>query len=167
MIFIFYFAVILRTSFYSFSLSAIMNKKLLICGAIATALLFTACVKKETPKDDEQEQVENQQAAASEPAQFEPLESVDPEPAAEIPEHVEVERHETENTTTEIRRETRPAQTEANAAEQTRPTVKAEAVKAEDKPTQAIQPKPNNSGAQTEDDAVAAAIAAATPALDN
>ena len=35
-----------------------MNKKLLICGAIAAGLLLTACVKKEAPKEDEQEQVE-------------------------------------------------------------------------------------------------------------
>ena len=31
-----------------------MNKKLLICGAIAAGLLLTACVKKEAPKEDEQ-----------------------------------------------------------------------------------------------------------------
>jgi len=33
-----------------------MNKKLLICGAIAAGLLLTACVKKEAPKEDESEQ---------------------------------------------------------------------------------------------------------------
>ena len=32
-----------------------MNKKLLIAGAIATALVLTACVKKEEPKEPEQE----------------------------------------------------------------------------------------------------------------
>lgn len=133
-----------------------MNKKLLICGAIATALLVTACVKKEQPKQDEQEQVEVQTEQTTETAQFEPLEPVesieDAEP--EMPAHVEVERTETANTTTEIRRET-PAQ----------PAPRAEAPVAEDKPTQA---RPSNtSGTQSEDDAVAAAIAAATPALEN
>ena len=106
-----------------------MNKKLLICGAIAAGLLLTACVKKEAPKEDEQEQVE-------------------------------VIREETPNTTTEIRRET-PAP--APAAQ---PAPKAEAPKAEEKPTQA-RPSNTNPNAQTEDDAVAAAIAAATPALEN
>lgn len=137
-----------------------MNKKLLICGAIATALLVTACVKKEQPKQDEQEQVEVQTEQTIETAQFESLEPVesieDAEP--EMPAHVEVERTETANTTTEIRRET-PAQPAAA------PAPRAEAPVAEDKPTQA---RPSNtSGTQSEDDAVAAAIAAATPALEN
>ncbi|MDN5433609.1 MAG: internalin, partial [Acinetobacter sp.] len=34
-----------------------MNKKFLICGAIATALLVSACVKKEEPKEAEPEKV--------------------------------------------------------------------------------------------------------------
>ena len=139
-----------------------MNKKLLICGAIATALLLTACVKKEQPKQDEQEQVEVQTEQTTETTQFEPLEPVeniqDAEP--ELPAQVEVERTETANTTTEIRRET-PAQPAAAPA----PAPKAAAPVAEDKPTQA-RPS-NNTGAQSEDDAVAAAIAAATPALEN
>ena len=137
-----------------------MNKKLLICGAIATALLVTACVKKEQPKQDEQEQVEVQTEQTTETTQFEPLEPVeniqDAEP--ELPAQVEVERTETANTTTDIRRET-PAQPAAA------PAPKAAAPVAEDKPTQA-RPS-NNAGAQSEDDAVAAAIAAATPALEN
>jgi len=137
-----------------------MNKKLLICGAIATALLVTACVKKEQPKQDEQEQVEVQTEQTTETTQFEPLEPVenieDTEP--EMPAHVEVERTETANTTTEIRRET-----PSHAAPA--PAPKAAAPVAEDKPTQA-RPS-NNTGAQSEDDAVAAAIAAATPALEN
>ena len=137
-----------------------MNKKLLICGAIATALLVTACVKKEQPKQDEQEQVEVQTEQSTEPAQFEPLTPVESIENAEpeLPAQVEVERTETANTTTEIRRET-PAQP-APA-----PAPKAAAPVAEDKPTQA-RPS-NNTGAQSEDDAVAAAIAAATPALEN
>ncbi len=45
------------------------------------------------------------------------------------------------------------------------PAPKAEAPKAEEKPTQA-RPSNTNPSTQTEDDAVAAAIAAATPALE-
>ena len=78
----------------------------------------------------------------------------------EIPAQVEVIREETPNTTTEIRRET-PAPAPA-----TQPAPKAEAPKAEEKPTQA-RPSNTNPNTQTEDDAVAAAIAAATPALEN
>jgi hypothetical protein len=83
-----------------------MNKKLLICGAIATGLLLTACVKKEAPKEEEQEQVE---VAASEPTASVPtqLEPVEEQPVVEEPtqQQVEVIREETPNTTTEIRRE--------------------------------------------------------------
>ena len=139
-----------------------MNKKLLICGAIAAGLLLTACVKKEAPKEDESEQAATTQQTeqVTEPVQAEPLTPVESE-QVEIPTHVEVERHETANTTTEIRREvSEPKPVES------KPAVKAEAPKAEDKPTQATQQKPSNTP-QSEDDAVAAAIAAATPALEN
>ena len=91
------------------------NKKLLICAALATGLLLTACVKKEEPKNEEQsEQASEAQTtqAASQPQQnqeFQPLESVD-KPATPAP-VIEMSREETPNTTTEIRRETRPAQT--------------------------------------------------------
>jgi hypothetical protein len=133
-----------------------MNKKLLICGALAMGLFLTACVKKEEPKDDEQ-QVETNQAA-SEPAQFQPLEASQAEEEVVIPAQVEVERQETPNTTTEIRREETPKPA----------TQVTEAPKAEEKPApSAQQPTKPNSTAQSEDDAVAAAIAAATPALDN
>ena len=136
-----------------------MNKKLLICGAIAAGLLLTACVKKEAPKEDESEQAATTEQV-TEPVQAEPLTPVESE-QVEIPTHVEVERHETANTTTEIRREvSEPKPVES------KPAVKAEAPKAEDKPTQATQQKPSNTP-QSEDDAVAAAIAAATPALEN
>ena len=70
------------------------NKKLLICAALATGLLLTACVKKEEPKNEEQsEQASEAQTtqAASQPEQtqeFQPLESVDkpttPAPVIEI-----------------------------------------------------------------------------------
>jgi len=133
-----------------------MNKKLLICGAIAAGLILTACVKKEAPKEDEQEQVEVATTEQQQTVELQPLAASEPE----IPAQVEVIREETPNTTTEIRRET-PAP--APAAQ---PAPKAEAPKAEEKPTQA-RPSNTNPNTQTEDDAVAAAIAAATPALEN
>ena len=48
------------------------NKKILICAALATGLLVTACVKKEEPKtEDQQEQaVETQQEQAEINAQL-------------------------------------------------------------------------------------------------
>ena len=127
------------------------NKKILICAALATGLLVTACVKKEEPKtEDQQEQtVETQQEQA------EINLSVDSEsqPAVVVEPGIEISREETTNTTTEIRRETRPVQTQPlnnDTAMQTTP-----------------KPVTANTGTQSEDDAVAAAIAAATPALGN
>jgi len=79
-----------------------MNKKLLICGAIAAGLLLTACVKKEAPKEDEQEQVEVVTTEQQQTVELQPLAASEPE----IPAQVEVIREETPNTTTEIRRET-------------------------------------------------------------
>ena len=142
---------------------AIMNKNFLICGAIAAGLLLTACVKKEAPKEDEQEKVETTQQIeqVNEPVQLEPLDAPENTPA-EAPAQVEVERQETANTTTVIRREVREAPQQAA----TEPAPKAEVPKAEEKPTQAT-PSKSNSANQSEDDAVAAAIAAATPALEN
>lgn len=134
-----------------------MNKKLLICGAIAAGLLLTACVKKETPKEDEQEQVETAASEAT-PAEFQQLE-VASEPVIEpMPTHTEVIREETANTTTEIRRES-VQQASTETPKPSAPVQQAEA-------QQATTPKPAGT-AQSEDDAVAAAIAAATPALDN
>jgi len=152
-----------------------MNKKLLICGAIATALVVSACVKKEAPKEDEQEKVEITQPSSSEPAQFESLPSTEPTQAqqqVEIPAHVEVERTQSENTTTEIRTTTHEAHatTQNTQTTETAKPVKAESVKAETTQTQAATstaPKTKSGAAQSEDDAVAAAIAAATPALKN
>jgi len=97
------------------------NKKLLICAALATGLLLTACVKKEEPKNEEQqEQAATETQTQPEPEkiqEFESLESVDKHEApAPV---VETTREETQNTTTEIRRETRPVQTETPAATQT------------------------------------------------
>jgi hypothetical protein len=124
-----------------------MNKKLLICGAIATGLLLTACVKKEAPKEEEQEQVE---VAASEPTASVPtqLEPVEEQPVVEEPtqQQVEVIREETPNTTTEIRRE--PTHLQKLLLQ------KQKRLKAAEKPAQAAQPKQNSGSAQSEDDAV-------------
>jgi len=150
-----------------------MNKKLLICGAIATVLLVSACVKKEAPKEDEQE-VETTQSATSEPAQFENLPSAEQNTAQQVetpPQKVEIERTQTENTTTEIRRETHEVHaTTQNQSAEPKPVedskpAKAESVKTESAPKDT--PRANSNAAQSEDDAVAAAIAAATPALKN
>ena len=143
------------------------NKKLLICAALATGLLLTACVKKEEPKNEEQseqasEAQTTQAASQPEPTQeFQPLESVD-KPATPAP-VIEISREQTANTTAEIRRETQPAQIQATE-EATATTAQAE----QPKPAKVEQPKAvKPATAQTEDDAVAAAIAAATPALNN
>ena len=140
------------------------NKKLLICAALATGLLLTACVKKEEPKNEEQseqasEAQTTQAASQPEPTQeFQPLESVD-KPATPAP-VIEISREQTANTTTEIRRETQPAQIQA--------TEQATAQAEQPKPAKVEQPKAvKPTATQTEDDAVAAAIAAATPALNN
>lgn len=158
---------------------AIMNKKLLICGAIAAALVLTACVKKEEPKQDEPKQPETtsqpETVTVIEPAPMQPLEPIESD-EPEIPARVEIERQETANTTTEIRREVRPV--EPTAQEPTKvepakptpaPAPKVEApkppvAKVESKPTPS---KPSSASSQSEDDAIAAAIAAATPALNN
>lgn len=151
------------------------NKKLLICAALATGLLLTACVKKEEPKNEDQaEPASEVQSTQQEPEpekiqEFESLDSVDNQEApAPV---IETSREETTNTTTEIRRETRPAQSAnegTSSSEQNKP------VQTEQKPAKTEQPKtesvktPKSSApAQSEDDAVAAAIAAATPALNN
>ena len=127
------------------------NKKLLICAALATGLLLTACVKKEEPKTEDQQE----QAVETQQEQAEINLSVDSEsqPAVVVEPVIEISREETTNTTTEIRRETRPVQTQPlnnDTAMQTTP-----------------KPVTANTGTQSEDDAVAAAIAAATPALGN
>ncbi|OAL79775.1 internalin [Acinetobacter sp. SFB] len=150
-----------------------MNKKILICGAIAASLLLTACVKKEAPKEDEQEKVETTQQTeqVNEPVQLQPLDSAE-NTQTETPEQVQIERQETANTTTVIRREVRETLQQTAADATPKPEApkaaapKPEAPKAEEKPTQAT-PSKSNSANQSEDDAVAAAIAAATPALEN
>ena len=100
------------------------NKKLLICAALAVGLLLTACVKKEEPKNEEQQEqtTESQEIQKVEPEkaqQFEPLQSVETqESQAPV---IEATREETPNTTTEIRREIRPAQPSGETAVPTEP----------------------------------------------
>ena len=87
-----------------------MNKKLLICGVLTTGLLLTACVKKEPPKEEEQQpaQTTQQQPETPKPAEFENLDTTPASTAdTQIPTRVEVNRTETNNTTTEVRREYR------------------------------------------------------------
>ena len=136
-----------------------MNKKLLICGAIATTLFLTACVKKEEPQTEQPEVTETTVVEQVEtPADFEALDAVDSsQPVAMI-----VESQVTEVITTPVApRESRAVTEEA----QTAPAAKPQAAPAQDTETQYT---PKNTGSpQSQDDAVAAAIAAATPALDN
>ena len=123
-------------------------------------LLLTACVKKEAPKEDEQ--VEE---VASESVELQPLEK--PAEIEAQPQVVQIERSETVYTTTEITRSAQPTEETESV------TTSTQEVPATPKATSATvgseSPKPSTSRSkesQSEDDAVAAAIAAATPALD-
>ena len=133
-----------------------MNKKLLICGALVTGLLLTACVKKEAPTEEQTEQqVETTENVTSEaqPAEFTTLEATD-EPQIEVAEVAPAQ---------EAPIAAAPAETEAAPAAKP-----AEPAKAQETPTHYTAPAKTNSGsAQSEDDAVADAIAAAMPALEN
>ncbi len=150
-----------------------MNKKLLICGAIATGLLLTACVKKEPPKEEEQEQVETT-TQEQQPTEFKSLDSA--ETQQDIPTQVQVEREETPNTTTEVRREVSSPSTTNDSADHRYEYPQSEPAKKEQVKTESVKPtteqtasakSSSNNSSQSEDDAVAAAIAAATPALKN
>ncbi|AWL28932.1 internalin [Acinetobacter defluvii] len=158
-----------------------MNKKLLICGLIATGLVLTACVKKEEPKNDEPEKVETTQTQQPEPqpAQFENLETVDQEHDQQINQggsSEQVNAGQTETTTPRNNVQPAPAPrveqpkavqtTEVTRTEQPKPAAPKPAP-VETARTETPAPKANSATAQTEDDAVAAAIAAATPALKN
>jgi hypothetical protein len=137
-----------------------MNKKLLICGAIATTLFLTACVKKEEPQTEQPEVAETPAVEQIEtPAEFEALDAVDSsQPVATI---VETQVAEVVTTAPAAPRETRPVAEEA----QTAPAAKPQAAPAQDTETQ-YTPK-NTGSSQSQDDAVNDAIAAALPALEN
>ena len=105
------------------------------------------------------------------PTEFKSLDSA--ETQQDIPTQVQVEREETPNTTTEVRREVSSTSAQGNTAAQEtvtpepkKETVKTESVKPTTEQTASAKSSSNNSS-QSEDDAVAAAIAAATPALKN
>lgn len=163
-----------------------MNKKLLIGAAIAMTLLISACVKKEAPK----EEAETKGQEVSQPAQFQNLSSVDHASASstEIPTQVTNETLQQNNQNTHA---THPQQTETHStpapaahvdrAEPPVPAAKPAAATERSVPvekpaapvakiTEATKPvvQANTTAkAQSEDDAVAAAIAAAAPALKN
>lgn len=149
-----------------------MNKKILMCAAIATALLFTACAKKESPNEDDREQTVETKELSEETVNLEALEDQDND---EIPPRVEVEHQESNNTSATIRREYSDASDDelyarADVVSNSKPAATEAKPQTENKPkaeTPAPSPKASSSTSQTEDDAVAAAIAAATPALDN
>ncbi|WOE32300.1 MULTISPECIES: internalin [unclassified Acinetobacter] len=154
-----------------------MNKKLLILGALATALLVTACVKKESPSEDEQEKTA---ASQVEPADFKALE------ATQVQEEVTVTTDSNTQPTapaiTETQRETqqpsytepsntKPVETNPTAStsnsNSSKTTVTNTAVEEKKITTTPAPQAAVNNKVQSEDDAVAAAIAAATPALKN
>jgi outer membrane biosynthesis protein TonB len=158
MISILHFAAIIVYPVHTFMFDAMMMKKLLISTLILTGLTLTACVKKEAPKEEEQVEVTPaSEISTPEPAQFEPLEPVEEAVIEEAPETtVEIEREETANTTTEIRREVKKP-------EPAEPTPTTEASEEPAATTPRTNSDPEN---KSEDDAVADAIAAAMPALD-
>ena len=137
-----------------------MNKKLFISVAIATGLLLTACVKKEAPKEEEQQQVE---VPASESA---PVELVE---APEAPLIEESDAESVEDVAAETEQPVTPAAPPRPAAQPVEPAAAPAAPKVEDKPAETYVPtaKTNTGSAQSEDDAIADAIAAAMPALEN
>ena len=136
-----------------------------MCAAIATALLFTACAKKESPNEDDREQTVETTEQSEEAVNLEALEDQDND---EIPPRVEYEHQESNNTSATIRREYSDAtDDELYARSESATTAKPQAEAKPKAETAAPNPKASSSSSQTEDDAVAAAIAAATPALDN
>lgn len=136
-----------------------MNKKLLICGAIATTLFLTACVKKEEPQTEQPEVAEVTVEQVATPAEFEALESVESSQSEVV--IVETQVTEITNTAPEARREVRVV----TEAEPTAAVAKPKAAPVQDTETQ-YAPKPTTSS-QSQDDAVNDAIAAAMPALEN
>lgn len=159
-----------------------MNKRLLICGAIATALFVSACVKKEAPKEEDATQSTSTPQVEQE-NQFQSLESAESQPPAQVDSPTEINNDTLATAEPAIPApvtaapvakpapvtalDTRPSET---------PSVAAETPKAAPAKVTAVEPKntqvnsasnQSSTSKQSEDDAVAAAIAAATPALSN
>lgn len=162
--------ILLYTLYYDVT----MNKKLLICSSIALTLALSACSKTETPEENQQNQVEeiNTPAAsepelnmteASEVVIVEAQEIVEPQtrniaPTTENkPTPQPVQQHNTSNTNTE--RTTSETTTPPKAETQNTPPATPATTPSNNTPAKSTAP-------QSQDDAVAAAIAAATPALD-
>ena len=161
-----------------------MNKKLLLCGAIAVGLLLVACSKEKEPSQDNQP-AQSEQTTNPASEQFHSINETTAQAASEVAppapqarKVVEIQREETEHTTTEIRRETKdvtadtattPAATTDNPKPATNSSTTTES-SANSSNSQAVtekKPAPSKKAHLTEDDAVAAAIAAAKPALNN
>ena len=121
-----------------------MNKTLLAI-LITSSLALMACSKQEAP---EQSAVE-----ASNPAS-EPLQPL----GASSVTAVDIDRQQTDNTTTETRREYYDFQQKAAAEQAANNAVTAD---------EGTNVQNQNAEKQSEDDAVAAALAAANPALNN
>ncbi|MFT4020631.1 MAG: hypothetical protein QM666_03840 [Acinetobacter sp.] len=162
-----------------------MNKKILICGAIALGLFLAACSKKDDANQSGEQQAQSETNASVASEQFHPLDASETQeqPSAPVAQpvqpapKVEIHREETEHTTTEIRRRPKteePAETE-NTESSSRNTETDDSntsashvtpkKESKAKDSTANESTKNSSGKLTEDDAVAAAIAAATPAL--
>lgn len=141
-----------------------MNKKFLICGLIAAGLFLTACSKKEQPKDENQSQMETS-TQEQQPTELKPLQEAQNQQST-TERTVVIERMETPNTTTEIRREqhhaAKPVETPVKEEPKAEPKTEVSTANTEEQPARSTT-KQNRS----EDDAVADAIAAATPALKN
>ena len=123
-----------------------------MCTLLASSVLLVACVKKESPAEETSAQTDVASEVVSESVtEFQPLEAV--------------EETEVESTITAAP----AAQTAQIETTETAPATpaapKAEAPKAQDTETQ-FAPK-DKSTAQSQDDAVADAMAAAMPALEN
>ena len=162
-----------------------MNKKLLLCGAIAAGLLLVACSKEKEPSQDNQP-AQSEQTTNPASEQFHSINETTAQAASEVAppapqarKVVEIQREETEHTTTEIRRETKdvtadtattPAATTDNTtapATNSSTTTESSANSSNSQAVTEKKPAPSKKAHLTEDDAVAAAIAAAKPALNN
>ncbi len=162
-----------------------MNKKLLFCGVIAVGLLLVACSKEKEPSQDNQP-AQSEQTTNPASEQFHSINETTAQAASEVAppapqarKVVEIQREETEHTTTEIRRETKdvtadtattPAATTDNTtapATNSSTTTESSANSSNSQAVTEKKPAPSKKAHLTEDDAVAAAIAAAKPALNN
>ncbi|PVZ88610.1 hypothetical protein C9426_07240 [Serratia sp. S1B] len=156
----------------------VMNKKFIICGAIAVGLLLAACSskKEEAHPDEQQAQSEQTNNPASE--QFHSINENSNMPASDVAppakKVVKIQREETENTSTEIRSEVKDADTatpttNSSTSSTTGGTTGSSNNNSTSNSQVVTEKKPESSkkARLSEDDAVAAAIAAAKPALSN